>query len=586
MRPLRSALLGHLGCSISRSTGAFRMPAHFSRAFRSAFGKPPRDLPDHCAPSGLTAIGAGAASSRRWRTSACPPAFLEWPHRIGVSMRVSIGDTRLFFDVEGVKFVPDGSVLRERPTILLLHGGPGFDHSSYKPAYSTLSALGQVVYLDHRGHGRSDPAPAAQMNLAQLADDCGAFCRALEIEKPVVYGLSFGGFVAQALAIRHPDLSPKIILDSTVPKIRLDMAYDAFERLGGKEMRGMAERFWTDPGDPIARDAYMAKCLPALFAHRAGSGRHPARDPEARTRRRLLRHRRRRSSFRLPRGSRQEQRQIPRPVRQARPDHAAKRPRAFKDILPPEQLRFVSFDDSGHGIFRDFPRSGLRGNRELHSVLKGKRHVGDWISGVSSAPCGRPMKRSRELRAWRRGCRRARLLQCRCLDDRAGRARARRARGSCRGPRLDDRGRQSSARRSHPSISFARAISATRSAMRSFTPTAPRSPRNCAIWWCGARSTARGGRPSTCSVPERSRRTVRWTSNISASSIPSKPSANARCRPSRIWTMCSAGSSASTARSTPSSSWTPTARARPRSSRRPAGPRARRWARSTGCPSR
>src|SRR5665213_1989128 len=134
-------------------------------------------------------------------------------------MRVLVGDTHLFFDVEGAKYVPDGPVLRERPTVLLLHGGPGFDHSSYKPAYSTLSALAQIVYLDHRGHGRSDPAPASQMNLAQWADDAAEFCRVLEIEKPVVYGLSFGGMVAQALAIRHPELASKIILDSTVPQI-------------------------------------------------------------------------------------------------------------------------------------------------------------------------------------------------------------------------------------------------------------------------------------------------------------------------------------------------------------------------------
>jgi pimeloyl-ACP methyl ester carboxylesterase len=32
---------------------------------------------------------------------------------------------------------------------------------------------------------------------------------------------------------------------------------------------------------------------------------------------------------------------------------------AFKDVLPPEKLRFVSFDDSGHGIFRDSPAAAF-----------------------------------------------------------------------------------------------------------------------------------------------------------------------------------------------------------------------------------
>ena len=44
-------------------------------------------------------------------------------------MHVSVNGVRLFFDVEGAKLVPDGPSMREKPTLLLLHGGPGFDHS-------------------------------------------------------------------------------------------------------------------------------------------------------------------------------------------------------------------------------------------------------------------------------------------------------------------------------------------------------------------------------------------------------------------------------------------------------------------------
>ncbi len=44
-------------------------------------------------------------------------------------MKVDIGDVKIFFDVEGAKLVPDGPYLRERPTLILLPGGSGFDHS-------------------------------------------------------------------------------------------------------------------------------------------------------------------------------------------------------------------------------------------------------------------------------------------------------------------------------------------------------------------------------------------------------------------------------------------------------------------------
>ena len=40
-------------------------------------------------------------------------------------MHVTVNGARLFFDVDGAKLVPDGKVMRERPTVLLLHGGPG-----------------------------------------------------------------------------------------------------------------------------------------------------------------------------------------------------------------------------------------------------------------------------------------------------------------------------------------------------------------------------------------------------------------------------------------------------------------------------
>ena len=74
-------------------------------------------------------------------------------------MHVSVNGVRLFFDVEGAKFVPDGPVMREKPVLLMLHGGPGADHSIYRPAYSALADIAQIVYLDHRGNGRSEDGP-------------------------------------------------------------------------------------------------------------------------------------------------------------------------------------------------------------------------------------------------------------------------------------------------------------------------------------------------------------------------------------------------------------------------------------------
>ncbi|MBL8335086.1 MAG: alpha/beta hydrolase, partial [Rubrivivax sp.] len=75
-------------------------------------------------------------------------------------MRIEVQPgVRLFVDIDGSGLVPDGERMRERPTLILLHGGPGFDHSSFKPLFGRLTDVAQVVYVDHRGHGRSDRRP-------------------------------------------------------------------------------------------------------------------------------------------------------------------------------------------------------------------------------------------------------------------------------------------------------------------------------------------------------------------------------------------------------------------------------------------
>lgn len=154
---------------------------------------------------------------------------------------------RLFVDVEGPGFVPDGPRLREKPTLVLLHGGPGYDHSGFKPAFSRLADLAQIVYYDHRGHGRSDRRPEAEWTLDTFADDVVRLCDALGITKPVVLGQSFGGFVAQRYLARHPAHAAKVVLSSTSPHLALERKLAMFHKLGGPEARAVAEAFWTQP---------------------------------------------------------------------------------------------------------------------------------------------------------------------------------------------------------------------------------------------------------------------------------------------------------------------------------------------------
>jgi proline iminopeptidase len=175
-------------------------------------------------------------------------------------MRIDIGGgVRLYVDIEGAGLVPDGASMREKPTLICMHGGPGFDHSSFKPAFSELADVAQVVYYDHRGHGRSEPRPKEEWTLATWADDVVRLCDALGIAKPVVLGQSFGGMVAQMYLARHPDHPGKVVISSTSPRWLLARKLDAFERRGGPRARQLAEAFWRDPG-PATFQAYWDEC--------------------------------------------------------------------------------------------------------------------------------------------------------------------------------------------------------------------------------------------------------------------------------------------------------------------------------------
>jgi len=184
-------------------------------------------------------------------------------------MRIDIGDCKLFFDVEGARLRPDGPRMREVPTLLMLHGGPGFDHALFKPDFGVLADVAQLVYIDHRGNGRSDRGTKESWNLATWGDDLYEFCRVLDIQRPIVLGWSFGGFVALSYATRYPEHPAKLILSNTAANWRIEPALSTFERLGGQQAHDVAQAFFESPNEKTAL-AYSSTCLP-LYSRRPSS---------------------------------------------------------------------------------------------------------------------------------------------------------------------------------------------------------------------------------------------------------------------------------------------------------------------------
>jgi proline iminopeptidase len=280
-------------------------------------------------------------------------------------MRVQVNDIRFFFDVEGAKLRPEGPAMREVPTLLLLHGGPGGDHSSFKPRYSELTDVAQIVYLDHRGQGRSDRSAPENWNLARWADDVKSFCDALEIEKPIVLGVSFGGFVAMAYALRYPRHLGKLVLCSTrASRPEPEREAMVFEGLGGKEAGDAARRYLcVDNPDREALREYIRLCRP-LYSR---SPYNPDNDARQAWRFDVLRAFRKSEDYTFDFISDLSRVKCPTLVLVGEDDPIT--PPFYSErmaaALPQHLVRFERFLNAGHGIIADAPEPFLRVLREF-----------------------------------------------------------------------------------------------------------------------------------------------------------------------------------------------------------------------------
>lgn len=123
-----------------------------------------------------------------------------------------------------------------RPALVVIHGGPTWDHSYLLPAVAELADVAHVVVFDLRGCGRSHRTPpvgdlpADQLQPDLLADDVAALIRAVSPGPADVLGFSYGGRIAMRVIERHPRAVRRLILASTT-------AYTGFEH----ELQSSAE---------------------------------------------------------------------------------------------------------------------------------------------------------------------------------------------------------------------------------------------------------------------------------------------------------------------------------------------------------
>ncbi|MBS0411890.1 MAG: alpha/beta hydrolase [Proteobacteria bacterium] len=269
-------------------------------------------------------------------------------------MYAELAGARIFFDTVGSQLGLGDEGMLPRPTLIALHGGPGSDHSGLRPYFDRFADTCQVLYVDHRGNGRSS-GEASSWTLQQWGADLKALCDLLGIEKPIVYGNSFGGMVAMSYAAQFPDHPAGLILSSTAARLRLDVSYAMMEAKGGPRARQLAERLFTEADEAVMAE-YRAVCLPLY---------NPCPDPQdgAISMRALLRGDVARHFFlgeMRTMDGREGLGRIACPTLVLAGAHDPITPLACSEeivaSLPPGLGRIEVFPDAGHGVHRDDPQ--------------------------------------------------------------------------------------------------------------------------------------------------------------------------------------------------------------------------------------
>lgn len=85
--------------------------------------------------------------------------------------------------------------------LVVLHGGPGLDHTGFRPYLDPLGDEFRLLYVDQRGQGRSERVDPSGLSLETLARDVDLLADALGLEGFLLLGHSFGAIVATWHAI-------------------------------------------------------------------------------------------------------------------------------------------------------------------------------------------------------------------------------------------------------------------------------------------------------------------------------------------------------------------------------------------------
>jgi len=124
-----------------------------------------------------------------------------------MTLMAEINGTEIFYKIKG----------EGEPMMMMMHGGLGQDHTVFSPWLKPLEERFKVIYYDHRGNGRSGRPPLDTLTHENFAKDADELRKYLGIDKMILFGHSYGSFLAMEYSIRYQEHLSHLILVGTAP---------------------------------------------------------------------------------------------------------------------------------------------------------------------------------------------------------------------------------------------------------------------------------------------------------------------------------------------------------------------------------
>jgi 3-oxoadipate enol-lactonase len=170
---------------------------------------------------------------------------------------IQAGDIGLYYEWHGAAGAP----------VLVLNNGILMNAAaSWAPQTTAFAASYRVLQYDCRGQGQSDH-PAGPYSMGQHADDLAALLGALGVPRAHVLGISYGGEVAQAFALRHRGRLLSLVLADTVSEVGQELRL-IVEGWKAAALSGDADLFYLVTAPWNFSPAFMARHAALLEAAR------------------------------------------------------------------------------------------------------------------------------------------------------------------------------------------------------------------------------------------------------------------------------------------------------------------------------